>query len=199
MATTINLKDKKRSWALFPPPTKEEEIKKKENPFPSGRRVPAGAELPQKTEIAWETPEYIYYPKSPDWYWAVGIISLALILIAIFTGNLFFAIFAAVAGFTIALWGARKPKIVTIRLDGNGMRVNERLYSYQELVSFWIHYHPPFVKEISFTAKSAFLPYVRVPIGNENPAEVRAFLMRFLPEKIQEDSLIDIVARALKF
>lgn len=191
MATIINLKDKKRSWALFPQPQKEEERKKEEKQEKE--------EPPQKTEIVWETPEYLYYPKSPDWYWAVGIISLALVIIAIFTGNLLFAILAIVAGFTIALWGARKPKKITLCLGGSGIRINERLYHYQELISFWIHYNPPAIKEISILTKSTFLPYLRIPIGNENPAEIRALLTRFLPEKIQEESLVDIVARVLKF
>lgn len=192
MATIINLKDKKRSWALFPQPQKEKEVEKKQE-----KEEPL-----QKTEIVeivWETPEYIYHPKSPDWYWAVGIVSLALVLVAIFTGNLLFAIFAVVAGFTVALWGARKPKIIAIRLDGNAIAVEGRRYPYQDIVSFWIHYNPPWVKEISFVTKSAFLPYLRVPIGNENPAQIRAFFIRFIPEKIQEESLIDIVARVLRF
>lgn len=194
MVNIIDLKDKKRSWALFPHPQKEERQEKKENP-PADR----GEQKTEIIEISWQAPEYIYHPKSPDWYWAVGIVSLALILIAIFTGNLFFAIFAIVAGFTIALWGARKPKIIVVSLDGNGITIEGRLYPYQELVSFWIHYNPPLVKEISVAAKSAFLPYLRIPIGNENPAKIRAFLTRFLPERLQEESLIDIVARMVKF
>lgn len=197
MTNIINLKEKKRSWALFQQPQKEEEAQKKqEKPEPPPAPTQRGE---QKTEIAWEAPEYVYYPKSPDWYWGVAIVSLALVLIAIFTGNLLFAIFAIVAGFTIALWGARKPKIIAIHLGGNGITVGTRLYPYQELLSFWIHYDPPLVKEMSVATKSAFLPYLRIPIGNENPAEIRAFITRFLPEKIQEESLIDIVARVLKF
>lgn len=194
MATIINLKEKKRSWALFSQPQKEKEgevEKKQADP-------PAGGE-PPKIEIAWEAPEYTFHQKSPDWYWTVGIISLAFILIAIFTGNLLFAIFAGVAGFTVALWGARKPKTIAIVLNGNGIMVETRLYPYQELVSFWIHYDSPLVKEISILTKNTFLPSIRIPLGNENPAEIRAFLIRFLPEKMQEESLIDIVARALKF
>lgn len=193
MNNIINLKEKRKSWALFPHPQKEKEVEKKqENPQ-------TGGEPPQKTEIAWEALEYIYHPKSPDWYWAVGIITLALILIAIFTENLLFAIFAGVAGFTIAIWGARKPKIIAIMLNGNGIMVEQCFYPHQELVSFWIRYNPPFVKEISFATKSAFLPYLHIPIGDENPIEIRAFLTRFLPEKIQEEPLIDTIARVLKF
>lgn len=201
MNNIINLKDKKRSWALFPvgssdptaPPVSPNRGESDDEADP--KRQPEK----QKIEMAWEAPEYVYMQKSSDWYWAVGIISLALILVAIFTRNLLFAIFAAVAGFTIALWGARKPKTITIVMTGNGVAIEGRRYPYQELISFWIHYNPPLIKEISFVTKSTFLPYLRVPLGNENPAEIHAFLIRFLPEKIQEESLIDIVARTLKF
>ena len=201
MATVVNLKEKKRSWALFPQPQKKEEVEGKKENQPAGPdgTVGAGGTPPEKTELVWQTPEYIYHPKTMDWYWAVGIVSLALVLIAIFTENLLFAIFAAVAGFTVALWGARKPKTITITISGNGITIEGRPYPYQELISFWIHYNPPWVKEMSFATKSAFLSHLRIPIGNENPAEIRAFLTRFLPEKIEEESLVEIIARALKF
>lgn len=202
MATIINLKDKKRSWALFPQPQKQKEegVEKKQEKEELPSAPPRSSDRgEQKIEIMWEAPEYVYHPKSLDWYWGVGIVSLALILIAIFTRNLLFAIFAAVAGFTVAIWGARKPKTIAITLGGNGITIETRLYPYQELVSFWIHYNSPIIKEINVVTKSTFLPYLRIPIGNENPAEIRAFLTRFLPEKIQEESLIDIIARVLKF
>ncbi|MEK7480850.1 MAG: hypothetical protein AAB604_01980 [Patescibacteria group bacterium] len=189
----IDLKDKRRKWALFPEPVSPPP----DQPQPSPIDAP-GASM-SITEMAWEAPEYLYYPKSPDWYWGVGITAFALMLIAIFTNNLIFAIFAAVAGFTIALWGARKPKTITIKFDGQGMMIESRRYPYQELTSFWIRYEPPFVKEISILTKQTLLPSLRIPLGNENPAEIRAFLLRFLPEKIQEESLIEVLARVVKF
>ena len=30
--------------------------------------------------ISWQAPEYEYHPKSVDWYWVVGIVSLGLFL-----------------------------------------------------------------------------------------------------------------------
>ena len=61
-------------------------------------------------EIKWETWEYEYIPKSNNWFWVVGIITIGLATASVLLDNILFAIFVALAGFTISLYASRKPK-----------------------------------------------------------------------------------------
>jgi len=43
------------------------------------------------------------------------------------------------------------------------------------------------------------MPYIKVPIGDENPVEIRKILIKYLPEKKHKESAIDNLAKNLKF
>jgi len=47
--------------------------------------------------ISWNAPEHFHVDKNPDWYWAVGIIALALTAVALILGQIIPAIFIIVA------------------------------------------------------------------------------------------------------
>jgi hypothetical protein len=43
------------------------------------------------------------------------------------------------------------------------------------------------------------MPALKIPLGSTNPLQVREILIRFLPEKKQDDTIIDILSRRLGF
>jgi len=47
--------------------------------------------------------------------------------------------------------------------------------------------------------KSTLAPVLKIPLGEQNPLELRAFLVQFLAEKQFDDSLIDLLAKYLRF
>ena len=149
--------------------------------------------------ISWQASEYAYIKKSPDWYWAVGILTIGFFAVAMIFGNMLFGVFMLLAGFTIALYGARPPRIVTCTLSAEGVRIENRVYPYESLKSFWIFYHPPQVKELSVESQKLIMPQIKIPLGDANPAEVRTYLQQFMPEHQQEESLIDTATRFLGF
>lgn len=151
------------------------------------------------TSLSWEAPEYVYTKKSSDWYWAVGILSVGLFAVALIFHNFLFGIFMLLGGFTIALYGARPPQIVTFTLSIEGIHIKNRVYPYESLKSFWIFYRPPEIKELSIESQKMIMPQIKIPMGDANPAEVRAYLQQFMPEHQQEESLIDTAMRFLKF
>lgn len=149
--------------------------------------------------ISWQAPEYAYIKKSPDWYWAVGILTIGFFVVALVFGNMLFGVFVLLAGFTVALYGARPPRIVAFTLSVEGVRIENRVYPYESVKSFWIFYHPPHVKELSVESQKLIMPHIKIPLGDANPTEIRTYLLQFLPEHQQEESLIDTGARFLGF
>jgi len=150
-------------------------------------------------KIEWKAPEYEYIKKSPDWFWAVGIITVGLLVSAFFLKSFLFGFLVLLAGFSIALYGAKKPNIVSFSIGPRGIKIREILYEYENLKKFWINYDPPQKKELLIESKKTLMPHIIIPLANENPKKIRDYLLQFLKEEKIEESLIMTIARLLKF
>jgi len=149
--------------------------------------------------IKWEAPEYEYIPKSPNWFWSVGIIAAAAAFAAILLGNVLFAILALLGGFTMILYGARKPKKVLFSLTSRGIQIENRLFPYENIRSFWIHYDPPYRKLLTVELKKMFMPFVFIPLSDIDPNIIRDHLLKFTKEKRHEESITEILTQLLGF
>jgi hypothetical protein len=154
-------------------------------------------EKPQQLE--WEASEFIFNEKSREWYWALFVIVAAIVASSFFLKNTLLAVFAVIGGFTIALYGAKKPTTVLINISGRGIQVGEVLYSYESIESFWIYYDPPFLKDISLQSTRAFGSNIRIPLGDTDPQKVRDLLIQYIHEEVHEESLTDVIARRIGF
>lgn len=153
----------------------------------------------QIQQIEWQAPEYEFHQKKPDWFWALGIIVAALVFSAIIFKNMLFAILALMGGFSLALYGARKPKIVSFSISPRGIKINDRIYYYDDLKSFWINYDPPHKKELLIESKKTFVPHIAIMLAGADPVAIREYLLKFLKEERIEESLITTVGRLLGF
>ena len=149
--------------------------------------------------ISWKAPEYADIPKTKDWFWAVGILTICFFVAALIMRNLLFGIFVLLAGFTIILYAHRKPRIISFEINARGIKIQNRLYPYENLKSFWLHYDPPHKKELSIESEKLFMPYIIIPLGDIDPNVVRDFLLKFLKEKEHKESLVDSIAQYLRF
>jgi len=156
----------------------------------------------QTQEIAgfiWEAPEYEKKEKTKSWFIIPAVIAAGLGILGIFTDNYLFAILLVLAFFTFYIYANKPPRMVKFRIDGKGIEIDGRSHEYDGLRSFWIFYDPPLQKTLSIRSKKTFFPYVHIPLADENPAEIRKFLLKFLPEKKHRESIIDIWMRRIGF
>jgi len=149
--------------------------------------------------LKWKTPEFEYYKNSQSWFITIGIIAGILFIIAIFTKNFLFGLLIAISSFLIFTYSLKKPDNVKLSIGPKGIQINNVLYEFENLRSFWIFYNPPEIKELSLRSKKTIMPYIKVPIGDENPVEIRKILIKYLPEKKHKESAIDNLAKNLKF
>jgi len=173
------------------------DVRKSVEPAPPKTSEPA--ESSHAFEISWRAPEYVYYHKTPDWFWAVGIIGVILVAIAYFTDNLLFGFLIIVGAAAFGLYGARKPNVIRAAISNEGLHIGNRLFPYETLQSFWIFYRPGGIKELSIASQKLFMTYIKVPLGDQDPNEVREFLLQFLQEKPQKESLVDTIARLIRY
>jgi len=153
--------------------------------------------LPSK--IKWDAPEYEFHEKTPEWYWALGIITAALVLAAVVLHNFLFAVFAVLAGFSVGLHGSRRPRIIIHEINSGGVSFGNRNLNYDSIDHFWIHYDPPVKKELILESRKTFSAHMVILLGNADPEQIRRYLLQYLKEKKIEESLVAVIARALKF
>jgi len=153
--------------------------------------------LPSK--IRWSAPEYEFHEKTPEWYWALGIITAALVLAAVVLRNFLFAVFAVLAGFSVGLYGARRPRLVSHEINSGGVSFGNRNFNYENIDHFWINYNPPLKKELILESKKTFSTHTVILLGDADPEQIRRYLLQYLKEKKIEESLVAVIARALKF
>lgn len=124
----------------------------------------------------------------------------ALLLIGAF-GLIFFKIdmllatLLILAVMVIVLNSTKKPEELKILINPLGVAINDTERQYKEFKSFWIEYSATGVKELSLESKKWYLPYLKILLGDQNPIEIRNLLIKFLPEKEHEKSLLEEIIR----
>lgn len=150
-------------------------------------------------ELEWECYEYEHYEKSPDWYWAFGVVALGLLVVAFIFKNFLFGAIILIGAFAILIYASRRPAIITVTLTSRGVKVNSRLYPYQSIKSFWVEYDPPFRKELILESDRLAIPLITLHLHDTDPLIVREYLRHFLREKHHEESFATTISRLLKF
>lgn len=149
--------------------------------------------------ITWEAPEFEYTPKGALWNAGVigiaGLIFLWRLLARDFTGSLL----AALAGFTFFIYSHKRPKVVEFSFKPTGVQVGRHFHPYGDLQSFWVFYHPPHVKEVSFRTRRWLEPSIHIPLGDRHPVIVRRYLKQYLEEEEHHYSIVDGLMRAIGF
>ena len=111
--------------------------------------------------------------------------------------NMLVPILALLGLTALLLQGKRGRQEVRVAVDEVGLSVGDRSYSFASMKSFWVDATPGGVRELSIEFRNRLLPYLRVPLGKQDPVPLRIHLSVFLPEHEHEPSLIDAVARFL--
>lgn len=119
----------------------------------------------------------------------------AIVLGALFIGNYLLGIFIALAVFVLYVSGGGKSKVVKCAITPQGVKIENRVYEFSDIKSFWIFYDPADIKELSLESKKTMMPQIRAPLGDTDPIKLRETLLKFIPEKKHEESLTDIIGR----
>jgi len=148
---------------------------------------------PIELPIKWRGFESTFKEKSSDWVWFVASGALLILIVAFFMKNYLFAGLVVLATFTIIIMGFKKPEEFDFSVESRGISVGSKLYTFNNLKSFWIHYEPPAKKNLIIKTKGKFLNHIKIPLENVDPVLIRTILIKTLEEKEEEESFIDII------
>lgn len=157
-------------------------------------------EQKNKKEVlaSWTTPEFIHYEKSPGWFIVFILIAAAFLIAALLMKNYIFGLLVLLASFLIYTQALKKPPEIKITISQEGVFIQNALYAYKDLKSFWLFENPE-IMALSLESKKILSPHISIPLARQSPEKIRQFLIQFIPEKKQEESVIDSITRHLKF
>ncbi len=152
------------------------------------------------TSFRFTAPEYHYKHKATDWYWAVGIVTLAAAATAIIFNNILFSILIVLGGFTLIMHAARRPVDHEIDINDAGITIGKYHFTYGNLESFWIE-HTEHARMLVKT-KRLIMPHLIVPVdflSGDEKEEVREFLKTKLAEEEQHEPLLEMIMEYIGF
>lgn len=156
---------------------------------------------PLPKRIEWGAHEHEHQEKTPDWFWALGLITLVGIVASLFFGNPLLAILLLVGGLVMGLFATRRPHYAEFALTQRGVIVENTLYPYQTLDSFWIDdidaYRPP---RLLIKSQKIMMPLIVLPIAEDvDPDIVHRYLLQYLMEEECVEPLAHKFMEALGF
>jgi len=152
----------------------------------------------QDKKTSWTAFEYFYYPKTRNWFVSTIIISIALMIVAIFSKDPLVMIVTAMAIVVFFMTAIKIPKEVQITLRQDGISLGEKNIPYKAIESFWIFYDPP-INYISLKKMGKLTQPIKIVLGDEiDPVKIRELLSQYIPEKEQEETIMDTIERILR-
>lgn len=149
-----------------------------------------------KMPISWEALEYEHKEKSRDWYWALGIITVSMVIIALMLGNYVFSLVLIVSGFALAVSASRKPKLVKFELEKTGLHIDGKFMPYGTLKSFWVenNLHHDGISKLIFKPRAGNAHLIVIPIEDVHPEDVRDYLLDMLLEEEMSEPFLQKLA-----
>lgn len=134
-----------------------------------------------KVHFAWEAPEFKLYEKSLFWYAALCIIVLLLSVYQLMVADYFGSLSMLILGALIILFARRKPEIVQITLDDEGVGIGDLHFPYRHFKHFWI-VDTPEHKTLNLEASTYLTQTVILELEDQDPDKIRKFILKHVPE-----------------
>jgi hypothetical protein len=157
-----------------------------------------GEMVSDKEIFSWSASGLEKEHRSARWYIAAACIILAAIAYSVWQQD-WFVIGIIVVVSAILFWYVFSvhPQEVSYRITPMGIYVDDRLYPFSEIHSFWMVYNNN-VKTMYFALVKKYLPTIVVSLENVDPLLVKGFLLKKIPEQESRgEGLVDKFTRVL--
>lgn len=151
--------------------------------------------------FSWEGQEYSFEEHGADWYWALGIITIAAVLVAILFSNILLALVIVAGAFAIGIQAARHRRTHRFAIYGDGVAVDDSLFLYKDMRDFAIleYLDPALPPALSIKTNHILAPHLLIPIHDYNPDDIYFYISNHLPEGMHEETLLDRISSFLRF
>ena len=134
--------------------------------------------------VTWSALEFEPKDRHPDWVWYAGLVAVIVAIIAFFVNNAFFGIFALVAGATVIIHAFRAPKLLTISIIPEGVRIDDETISYKRVRQFWLD-ETDKTDKLLLLVRGSFIPMLSLPLEGVTANTVRDALRAYAVPEIE--------------
>jgi hypothetical protein len=158
---------------------------------------PGGPALPE--QLTWTASEFIAHEKSAGWF---GLLALGTALVAagvyfltrdkLTTGII---VFAAIC---LGVYSVRKPRVQTYTMFDYGLKVGQKLYTFQGFKSFSIAEEGA-IASIVFMPLKRFMPPLTIYVAPDMEEQIVGFLAQLLPLEQHRQDAVDGLLKRIRF
>jgi hypothetical protein len=149
---------------------------------------------------SWQTSEFQFAEKKKNWYWILGIIAFAIIIIAIMVSNYLLAVLIAIGTILIVKQSRQQPLDLDIEISEQGINIHDTMHTYESIRSFWIKEKKDGEVILILLTSQAITPLISVVIAPEiDPLEVRDYLAEIIPEEELRQSYTEQIIKKIGF
>lgn len=149
--------------------------------------------------VTWEAPEHHHIEKGGDWFFALLIVTIAIVVASIFFGNFLFAILCGVGGGVLAIAASKRPEIIPYEVSVRGIRVDDALFPFTTLRSWHIDEEHPRGPQLLVLSQKYFMPLIVLPIPEEFVDDIEDIIAERLAEEYIEESFFNKFLEFLGF
>jgi hypothetical protein len=154
---------------------------------------------PVQDSISWTAAEYIEHERGAGWYMALFLITSAIAVGFYFITKDYFAVGTAiVVGVIVAVAAGKKPRQVTYEISAKGLRIGEKLYTYNMFKSFSVAQEEG-MNSVNFLPLKRFMPIVSAYFAPQDEDKVANTIGEHLPMEEHKIDSIDRLAQRLRF
>lgn len=149
--------------------------------------------------VSWTASEFIAHQKNAGWYLMVILCGVAVAaLIFLLTKDKISAGIIVAVAVTAAGLGARKPRVLSYRVDSRGITIGNKSYHYDLFKSFAV-IDEEAVTSIYLVPQKRFMPAITIYFEPKDEERIINVLGAYLPEEHQQLDLIDKLMRKIRF
>jgi hypothetical protein len=148
----------------------------------------------------WHGKEYASEEKSADWYWAVGIAAVAIVVACVLFDNILLALVVVAGAVAACLQAAKRPRIHRFAITERGIHIDDHFYEFESMLHFSVLEYldetlPP---ALSIKTHHLLAPHLLIPIVGYDPLDVYDYIAAHLPEGKHDESIVDRVIEMMQ-
>jgi hypothetical protein len=128
----------------------------------------------------------------------LGIIAIAGVILATFLGNFLFGLVIGIGAVALGLHALRHPKMIQCEIQERGVRIDDTLFPYRTLESFWVD-ERVLPNRLLLKSQKMFMPHIIVPLADASADEVRDILLDYLDEEEVQETFSDRIVELAGF
>jgi hypothetical protein len=140
--------------------------------------------------ISWEAPEHHHVEKGNDWFFALAVIVVSMVIVAVLFNNVLFALLLGLAGGALAVSAAKRPSIIPYSVSVRGVKIDDELHPYGSLDSYFIDEEDHRGPHLLLKSSRKIMPLLVLPIPVDYIDEIEEILKERLPEEHLEEPLL---------